>query len=99
MPAKVVTNRKNRFTDARLFVNRELSWLSYNARVLDGAEREDNPLLERLRFLTYFATNLDEFVMIRVANLLELEAVGVDKRGPDGMTICAESVDRSAASA
>lgn len=74
------------FHEARLFVNRELSWLAYNARVLDGAVREDNPLLERLRFLTYFATNLDEFVMIRVANLLELEAAGLEKKGADGMT-------------
>jgi len=75
-----------RFTDSRLFINRELSWLDYNARVLDGAQREDNPLLERLRFLTYFATNLDEFLMIRVANLLDLIDAQVGKRGADGMS-------------
>ena len=82
----VVRKTKKRFDDPSLYVNRELSWLSYNARVLAGATRLDVPLLERLRFLTYFASNLDEFVMIRVANLLEADEAGLDKRGPDDLT-------------
>lgn len=83
LPART---RKQQFNDPRLFINRELSWLAYNGRVLDNAVRDDTPLLERLRFLSFFASNLDEFVMIRVANLLELEAAGIDKRGPDRMS-------------
>ena len=81
-----VRKTKRRFDDPALYVNRELSWLAYNERVLEGALRDDVPLLERLRFLTYFASNLDEFVMIRVANLLEADDAGLDKRGPDDLT-------------
>ncbi|MFT6395439.1 MAG: polyphosphate kinase [Bradymonadia bacterium] len=77
---------KQPFDDPALFVNREFSWLRYNGRVLSGATRSKTPLLERLRFLTYFASNLDEFVMIRVANLLEADEAGLDKRGPDNLT-------------
>ncbi|MCB9508417.1 MAG: polyphosphate kinase 1 [Myxococcales bacterium] len=83
-------HERRRFDAPRLFLNRELSWLAYNGRVLDGALRDDNPLLERLRYLSYFATNLDEFFMIRVANLLELEAAERQNNGPDGMTPTAQ---------
>ncbi len=86
MAIEGVLKSKQVFDDPALFVNRELSWLRYNARVLSGATRDETPLLERLRFLTYFASNLDEFVMIRVANLLESDEAGLDKRGPDNMT-------------
>lgn len=69
-----------------LFLNRELSWLDFNSRVLALAEDPDLPLLERARFLAIWGSNLDEFFMVRVAGLKEQVAHGVRGRTFDGMT-------------
>ncbi len=73
-------------TDRALYINRELSWLDFNDRVLQLAEDEMLPLIERLKFLAIFVTNLDEFFMIRVSGVHEQLESRIDSRGPDGMS-------------
>ncbi|HEX3239157.1 MAG TPA: polyphosphate kinase 1 [Solirubrobacterales bacterium] len=79
--------------DSALYFNRELSWLEFNQRVLELAEDPEVPLLERLRFCGIYASNLDEFFMVRVAGLFDQLDAGIDARGPDGIAP-SEQIDR-----
>ena len=72
--------------DPKYYLNRELSWLQFNTRVLHQAQDETLPLLERLKFLAIYGTNLDEFYMIRVAGLKKLFTAGVIVSGADRLT-------------
>src|SRR5438094_7658053 len=72
------------------YLNRELSWLAFNRRVLEEAEDEGNPLLERVKFLSITASNLDEFVEVRVAGMVQQIEDGYTEGGPDGLTLLEE---------
>ena len=69
-----------------LYINRELSWIAFNRRVLDEARDPRNPLLERVKFAALVSSNLDEFFMVRVSGVVEQIAAGVGQCSPDGRT-------------
>jgi hypothetical protein len=68
------------------YLNRDLSWLQFNGRVLEEAEDDSNPLLERVKFLAITASNLDEFFEVRIASLLQRIEDGYNDAGPDGLS-------------
>ncbi|HLG65500.1 MAG TPA: polyphosphate kinase 1 [Ktedonosporobacter sp.] len=70
----------------QLYMNRELSWIEFNRRVFEEAQSSRHPLLERVKFISIFETNLDEFIMIRLAGLKDQIAAGTPVRSPDGRT-------------
>lgn len=76
----------NDLTSPALYINRELSWLAFNERVLAQAQDTSHPLLERVKFLAISGTNLDEFFMVRVATILKKFRAGIEEVSIDGMT-------------
>lgn len=69
-----------------LYINRELSWIEFNRRVFEQAQDARHPLLERVKFISIFETNLDEFIMIRMAGLKDQVDSHPTSRSPDGRT-------------
>src|ERR671911_2599628 len=86
MEAVTATREAPALDSPELFVNREVSWLQFNERVLELAEDDAVPLLERAKFLAIYSSNLDEFFMVRVAGLHDQVDAGIDARGPDGLS-------------
>src|SRR5262250_1648648 len=83
---QVVQTIRDRFGDPKNFINRELSWLAFNRRVLEEAQDPSQPLIERVKFLTIFSSNLDEFFEIRVAGIKQQIESEMSDVGPDGLS-------------
>src|SRR4029077_13492958 len=83
---EVVQTLHDRFSDPENFINRELSWLAFNRRVLEEAQDPTQPLIERVKFLTIFSSNLDEFFEIRVAGIKQQIKSETSDIGPDGLS-------------
>src|SRR5438128_2040491 len=83
---EVVQTAHERFSDPKNFINRELSWLEFNRRVLEEAQDPTQPLIERVKFLTIFSSNLDEFFEIRVAGIKQQIKSETSDIGPDGLS-------------
>jgi polyphosphate kinase len=83
---RVVQTAHERFGDSKNFINRELSWLEFNRRVLEEAQDRSQPLIERVKFLAIFSSNLDEFFEIRVAGIKQQIASETSDIGPDGLS-------------
>src|SRR5213592_1431076 len=96
VPVAAEQTARERFGDPKNFINRELSWLEFNRRVLEEAEDPTQPLIDRVKFLTIFSSNLDEFFEIRVAGIKQQIASETSEVGPDGMspTQTFESIER-----
>ncbi|MEP6492292.1 MAG: polyphosphate kinase 1 [bacterium] len=86
LPKGFMINMSNGQSNSPLYLNRELSWLAFNGRVLHEALDQRVPLLERVKFLGIFSNNLDEFYMVRIAGLRRQLAAGVVHTPPDGLT-------------
>ena len=85
-PNETGSHEARSLVDPRLYVNRELSLLAFQKRVLEEAQDPHNPLLERVKFLSIFGSNIEEFFMVRVAGLNRQVEAGVLECGPDGLT-------------
>src|ERR1051326_7236243 len=83
---QIVQTAHERFGDPKNFINRELSWLEFNRRVLEEAQDPTQPLIERVKFLTIFSSNLDEFFEIRVAGIKQQIESETSDIGPDGLS-------------
>ena len=79
-------NAQAQQSDPERYLNREISWLQFNKRVLEEGKNPQNPLLERLKFLAIFESNLDEFYMVRVSGLIDQYESGMSETTPDGLT-------------
>ncbi|HSH38901.1 MAG TPA: polyphosphate kinase 1 [Chthoniobacterales bacterium] len=86
LPDAPESTARSRFSASDNFINRELSWLEFNRRVLEEAEDPTQPLIERVKFLTIFSSNLDEFFEIRVAGIKQQIESETSDIGPDGLT-------------
>src|SRR5712675_1016749 len=86
LPGAVADSPRKKFAAPENFINRELSWLEFNRRVLEEAQDSTQPLLERVKFLTIFSSNLDEFFEIRVAGIKQQIESETSDVGPDGLS-------------